>query len=59
MRIYLHIGPDAWVADRLQSVLDSKRDQLADKGILFARSPARRNHTRLFMAVSDPATIEA
>ncbi|MCH2095936.1 MAG: glycosyltransferase family 2 protein [Rhodobacteraceae bacterium] len=59
MRIYLHIGPDAWVADRLQSVLDSKRDQLADKGILFARSPARRNHTRLFMAVSDPATIDA
>ncbi len=59
MRIFLHIGPDAWAADRLQSVLDAKRDQLAGKGVLFARSPARRNHTRLFMAVSDPASVDA
>ncbi|MDU8913340.1 glycosyltransferase family 2 protein [Aestuariicoccus sp. MJ-SS9] len=53
MRIYLHIGPDGPASDRLQRVLDAKRDQLAGKGVLYARSPGARNHTRVFMAVTD------
>ncbi|WP_305968257.1 MULTISPECIES: glycosyltransferase family 2 protein [unclassified Mameliella] len=54
MRIYLHIGPDGPSSDRIQRVLDAKRGRLRDEGVLFARSPGARNHTRLFMAVSDP-----
>ncbi|MFZ5961459.1 glycosyltransferase family 2 protein [Thalassococcus sp. BH17M4-6] len=59
MRIYVHIGMDAEVADRLQRVLDDKRDQMAGKGVLYARSPGARNHTRLFMAVTDPAAVDS
>ncbi|GGF56478.1 Glycosyl transferase family 2 [Mameliella alba] len=54
MRIYLHIGPDGPSSDRIQRVLDAKRGRLRDEGVLYARSPGARNHTRLFMAVSDP-----
>lgn len=58
MRIHLHIGLEHVGADRLQSVLASKRDQLISKGLLFARSPGNKNHTRLFMAVTDPDHID-
>ena len=58
MRIHLHIGLEQVGADRLQSVLASKRDQLISKGVLFARSPGNKNHTRLFMAVTDPDHID-
>ncbi|EIE52225.1 hypothetical protein C357_04357 [Citreicella sp. 357] len=54
MRIHVHIGPDALAADRLQRVLDAKRDHLRGKGVLYARSVGARNHTRLFMATSGP-----
>ncbi|MEC3860536.1 glycosyltransferase family 2 protein [Mesobacterium sp. TK19101] len=54
MKIILHIGPDAVHSDRLQQVLEDKRAQLIEKGVLFARSPGGRNHTRLYMGVSDP-----
>lgn len=56
MKIVLHIGPDAVHSDRLQQVLESKRTQLAEKGVLYARSPGGRNHTRLYMGASDPDT---
>ena len=39
-------------------MLDAKRDQMAGKGVLYARSPGARNHTRLFMAVTDPDAID-
>ena len=58
MRIDLHIGMEHCGAGRLQEVLDDKRDQLIDKGVLFARSPGRKNHTRLFMAVTDPDRVD-
>ncbi|CAM9992976.1 unnamed protein product, partial [Chrysoparadoxa australica] len=54
MRIYVHIGPDGPSTDRIQRVLDAKRGRLKDENVLYARSPGARNHTRLFMAVSDP-----
>ncbi|WP_349537021.1 glycosyltransferase family 2 protein [Sagittula sp. NFXS13] len=58
-RIFVHIGPDAATSDRVQRILDAKRDQLRSKGVLYARSPGARNHTRLFMAVSDPANVDS
>ena len=58
MRIYLHIGLEHVGADRLQKVLADKREQLRSKSILFPRSPGSRNHTRLFMAVTDPDHID-
>lgn len=58
MKISLHIGPDLWATSRLQQVLEAKRRQLLRTGVLFARSPGARNHTRLFMAVSDPAAVD-
>lgn len=59
MRISLHIGPDAAAADRIARILAAKRDQLAAKGVLFARAPGGRNHTRLFMACSDPGAVDS
>ncbi|MGR3504134.1 glycosyltransferase family 2 protein [Pseudaestuariivita sp.] len=58
MKITLHIGCDPWVSARLQAVMDAKRGALAGKGVLYPRSPGRRNHTRLGMAVSDPARVD-
>lgn len=58
MRIYLHIGPEEASAERIQSVLADKRDQLLRKGVLFARSPGNKNHTRLFMAATDPGHVD-
>jgi hypothetical protein len=58
-RIYLHIGMEAAGAARLQQVMADKRDQLLAKGVLFPRSAGARNHTRLFMAVTDPDHVDA
>lgn len=58
MRIFIHIGMPEMGTDRLQHVLDDKREGLRGKGILFPRSPGGKNHTRLFMAVTDPAHID-
>lgn len=59
MRISLHIGPDAASGDRISRILAAKRDQLAAKGVLFARAPGARNHTRLFMACSAPGAVDS
>ncbi|MBE1284793.1 MAG: glycosyltransferase family 2 protein [Rhodobacteraceae bacterium] len=58
MRIYLHIGLEHVGADRLQKVLDDKREQLRGKGVLFPRAPGGKNHTRLYMAITDPVHID-
>ncbi len=58
MRIVLHIGPEHVGADRLQAVLADKRERLASLGVLYPRSPGNRNHTRLFMAVTDPDHVD-
>ncbi|OIQ33618.1 MAG: glycosyl transferase family 2 [Alphaproteobacteria bacterium MedPE-SWcel] len=58
MRIYLHIGLQHVGADRLQSVLRAKRDQLLANGVLVPRAAGAQNHTRLFMAVTDPDHID-
>ncbi|CUH77024.1 glycosyltransferase family 2 protein [Tropicibacter naphthalenivorans] len=58
MRIYVHIGPDAATATRLQQVMDAGRDAMLAQGVLFSRAPGARNHTRLFMAVTDPDNVD-
>ncbi|MFD1343483.1 glycosyltransferase family 2 protein [Litorisediminicola beolgyonensis] len=58
MRIVLHIGPEPVIAERIQSVFNDKREQLLGKGVLYARGPGAKNHTRLFMAVSDPDAVD-
>ena len=58
MRIFLHIGPEEASAARVQSVLADKREQLSRKGVLYARSPGNKNHTRLFMSVTDPGHVD-
>ncbi|MEC8666989.1 MAG: glycosyltransferase family 2 protein [Pseudomonadota bacterium] len=58
MRIHLHIGLAGCGADRLQDVLADKRSQLEGKGVLFPRSAGSKNHTRLFMAVTDPENVD-
>jgi hypothetical protein len=58
MRIYLHIGPEEASAARVQSILADKREQLLRKGVLYARAPGNKNHTRLFMAATDPGHVD-
>lgn len=58
-RIYLHIGLEHVGVARLQQVMAEKREQMLAKGVLFPRSAGPRNHTRLFMAVTDPAHVDA
>ncbi|MEP1537612.1 MAG: glycosyltransferase family 2 protein [Paracoccaceae bacterium] len=58
MKIILHIGFECTGASRLQSVLAAKRDQMTTKGVRYANSPGKKNHTRLHMAVTDPAHVD-
>ena len=58
MRIVLHIGPEVCTSERLQAVMEHKRGQMRARGVLFARSTGARNHTRLFMAVTDPGALD-
>ena len=58
-RIYLHIGLEHVGVARLQQVMADKREQMLAKGVLFPRAAGPRNHTRLFMAVTDPDHVDA
>ena len=58
MKLFLHIGPENVGADRLQHMLAAKRENLIGKKILFPRSPGNKNHTRLFMSVTNPDHID-
>lgn len=58
MQIYLHIGLFQPGDSRLQFALETKRKALLKNGILFAQTPGKRNHTRLFMAASDPDHVD-
>lgn len=58
MRIIVHIGLPQCGAEALQSVMNDKRGQLLQQGVLYAGALGRKNHTRLYMAVSDPAHVD-
>lgn len=58
MRVFLHIGPDSMGADRIQETLDDKRDNLITRGILYPKSLGAKNHTRLFMAMTDEDHVD-
>lgn len=54
MRIILHIGVPHCGAGQLQAALDRHRAELLRKGVLVSRTAGRKNHTKLYMAVSEP-----
>ena len=39
-------------------MLADKREHLIRKGVLYARSPGNKSHTRLFMAATDPVNVD-
>ncbi|MGH1367296.1 MAG: glycosyltransferase family 2 protein [Maritimibacter sp.] len=59
MRIVLHIGLEHCGAERLQDVLDDKRGQLERHGVRYAQAPGKKNHTKLYMAITDPGHVDA
>lgn len=58
MRIIVHIGLPECGSDALQSVMNDKRGQLLQQGVLYSGTLGRKNHTRLYMAVSDPGHVD-
>lgn len=58
MRILLHIGVEHAGADRVQKLLADRRADLSRQGVLYPESPGNRNHTRLYMAVTDPDHVD-
>ena len=58
MRIDLHIGFSEAGADALQAAMAEKREQLLRQGILFPAALGKKNHTRLYMAVTEPEHID-
>lgn len=58
MKIFLHIGLPYCGLERIQDTLADKRDQLIGKGVLYPKAAGRKNHTRLYMAVSDPDHVD-
>lgn len=57
-RLTLHIGMPHCGAARIQTVLANNRDALKQAGVLFPDLPGKQNHTRLFMAVTDPDHVD-
>ncbi|MDK3016254.1 glycosyltransferase family 2 protein [Pseudodonghicola flavimaris] len=58
MRLYLHIGPQHMGAHRLQALLSHHRKALKAQGVLMPLAPGDKNHTRLYMAVTDPDHVD-
>lgn len=54
MRILVHIGMPHCGAEAMQSALGQLRPELLRKGVLYSGAAGRSNHSRLYMAVSDP-----
>ena len=57
-RVVVHIGLPHCGTERIQDVLDAKRGALAKAGVLLPSAAGRKNHTRLFMAVTDADHID-
>lgn len=58
MKLTLILTPESLGANRIHAVLDEKRDALARLGVTVGTALGRKNHTRLFMAASDPANVD-
>ncbi len=56
--IWLHIGLPHCGTGQVQAFFDAKRDRLKAEGVLYPFTPGRRNHTRLFLSMSDPDHID-
>jgi hypothetical protein len=58
MKLTLILTPEALGANRLHAAFDDKRDALGKLGVTVGTALGRKNHTRLFMAVTDPAHVD-
>ncbi len=58
MQIWLHIGLGRTGSERLQQVLHERRDVLLRQGVLVPRAGGGKNHSRLFMAITEPDHID-
>ncbi|WP_420002456.1 glycosyltransferase family 2 protein [Arenibacterium sp. LLYu02] len=58
MRIWLHIGLGRVSSERLQQVLHQERAALLEQGVLLPQAGGGKNHSRLFMAITDPDHID-
>jgi hypothetical protein len=58
MRIILNIGLPHTGTEALQSALHAARGRLAGRQVLYAKSPGDTNHTRLFLAATDPDHVD-
>lgn len=58
MRIIVHIGLPWCGVDEMQAVLEEKRGQLLQHNVLYSGALGRRNHTRAYMAVTDPGHVD-
>ncbi len=58
MRILVHIGLPHCGAEALQTLFDAKRGRLAKSGICYSKALGSKNHTRAYMAVSDPGHVD-
>jgi hypothetical protein len=58
VKLTVLITPEALGAGRLQAALEAKRDALSKQGVMVPQGPFKRNHTRLFMAATDPGRLD-
>ena len=56
--IWLHIGLPHCGTGQIQAFFDAKRDRLKAQGVLYPFTPGRRNHTRLYLSMSDADHID-
>lgn len=56
-RIVLHIGITSLGTPRLQALMDEKRGALEKAGVMLA-GLGRQNHTKLYMAVTEPGHVD-
>lgn len=58
MRILLHIGLEQVGADIFQKALGQKRNRLMEHGVLVPHRLGAHNHTKLYMAITDPDHVD-
>ncbi|PIE06461.1 MAG: glycosyl transferase family 2 [Rhodobacterales bacterium] len=58
MRILVHIGLPHCGTEAVQALFEAKRGRLAKSGIVYSKALGNRNHTRLYMAASDPNHVD-
>lgn len=58
MKLTLLITPESAGSNRLQGVLDARRDALSKQGVIYGQALGKKNHTRLAMATTAPEQVD-